>query len=220
MAGWLCDKNLNLNKRSTMKYTLEQCLEQQKKVDAGIKHNGEYMPWLAGIKEVIEMCDHLSLIDTWKKQPEPDMKQAFMELVDVFAFAMSSEEGLEGFEEINTSVISNWLSSYSEFSSNYVLYKLIESLCKEQFNKSIAMIKILCKKIYSRPVTDIYYYYMGKQTLTQFRQANGYKTGDYVKNWAGKEDNEHLTDMLENGVSIEYLPEALEHAYNLAVKHD
>ena len=57
---WMRDKNLNLNKRGKM-YTLEQCLEQQKKVDANIKHNGTYLPWLAGIGEVIEMCEHLSI---------------------------------------------------------------------------------------------------------------------------------------------------------------
>ena len=83
----------------------------------------------------------------------------------------------------------------------------------------LALLIVINKRLYNKTAEDLFYYYMGKQTLTQFRQANGYKTGDYVKNWAGKEDNEHLTDMLENGVTIEYLPEALEHAYNLAVKH-
>ena len=45
-----------------MKYTLEQCIEQQKKVDASIKHNGEYMPRLAASAEVIEKLDHLGMI--------------------------------------------------------------------------------------------------------------------------------------------------------------
>ena len=97
MPGWLCDKNLNLNKRAAMKYTLEQCIEQQKKVDASIKHNGEYMPRLAASAEVIEKLDHLSMIGTWKDQPAPDLNQAFMEGVDTFAFIKSTaiQEGFQ-----------------------------------------------------------------------------------------------------------------------------
>ena len=29
-----------------------------------------------------------------------------------------------------------------------------------------------------------------------FRQYNGYKDGSYIKNWAGREDNEHLVDLM------------------------
>ena len=83
----------------------------------------------------------------------------------------------------------------------------------------LALLIIINDRLYGKTAEDLFYYYMGKQTLTQFRQANGYKTGDYVKNWAGKEDNEHLTAMLEKGVSIDELPQALENAYNLAIKH-
>ena len=216
MAGWLCDKNLNLNKRATMKYTLEQCIEQQKKVDASIKHNGEYMPWLAGVKEVIEMCDHLSLIDTWKKQPFPDNKQAFMETVDVFAFIMSNAI----YYKEESQLLRKLNFDFSECDTpEVILRSLINDIASDKHGEALWILVWFCGKYFLRDEEDLFYYYMGKQTLTQFRQANGYKTGDYVKNWAGKEDNEHLTDMLENGVTIEYLPEALEHAYNLAVKH-
>ena len=29
-----------------------------------------------------------------------------------------------------------------------------------------------------------------------FRQDNGYKDGSYLKEWQGREDNEHLSDIL------------------------
>ena len=205
-----------------MKYTLEQCIEQQKKVDASIKHNGEYMPRLAASAEVIEMCDHLSMIGTWKEQPAPDLKQAFMESVDTFAFEMSAaiQEGMAF--ALNDYVY--YLKEYNDLTIKQLFCSLLSAI--NDYDNSIydlahglALLIVINDRLYSKTDEDLFYYYMGKQTLTQFRQANGYKTGDYVKNWAGKEDNEHLTDMLENGVSIEYLPTALEDAYSLVIKH-
>jgi hypothetical protein len=38
--------------------------------------------------------------------------------------------------------------------------------------------------------------YVGKNVLNFFRQNNGYKDGSYIKVWAGKEDNEHLVDVV------------------------
>ena len=196
-----------------MKYTLEQCLEQQKKVDAGIKHNGTYLPWLAGIGEVIEMCEHLSLISTWKKQPEPDMKQAFMELVDVFAFAMSMKYQ----EEIKPKNISDLISLYKNKKIENLLQLLIGAMSCSIFNNSIAFILLICKQYFKRDYGDIYYYYMGKQTLTRFRQENGYKEGTYIKVWGGREDNEYLTDALESGVEIDDLYSHLESVYTKIV---
>ena len=43
---------------------------------------------------------------------------------------------------------------------------------------------------------NLYSAYVGKNVLNFFRQDNGYKDGTYVKNWAGREDNEHLVDLV------------------------
>ena len=194
-------------------YTLEQCLEQQKKVDANIKHNGTYLPWLAGIGEVIEMCEHLALISTWKKQPEPDMKQAFMELVDVFAFVLS---GKGENEETCPNTISECIECCGSH-PDLIVKNLIRSITYNDFNASIGLITGLCRNYFYREYGDIYYYYMGKQTLTRFRQANGYKDGSYIKMWGGREDNEYLTDALEGGVEIDELFDHLNSVYNRVV---
>lgn len=39
--------------------------------------------------------------------------------------------------------------------------------------------------------------YLAKNLLNKFRTANGAKEGTYYKVWAGREDQEHLTDYLE-----------------------
>ena len=43
---------------------------------------------------------------------------------------------------------------------------------------------------------QLYRMYVGKNVLNFFRQDHGYKDGSYVKVWDGREDNEHLSDIL------------------------
>jgi len=43
---------------------------------------------------------------------------------------------------------------------------------------------------------QLYRTYVGKNVLNFFRQDHGYKDGSYVKTWHGREDNEHLAELL------------------------
>ncbi len=43
---------------------------------------------------------------------------------------------------------------------------------------------------------DLFVQYICKNVLNFFRQDNGYKQGTYVKQWGGKEDNEHLVEIM------------------------
>ena len=43
---------------------------------------------------------------------------------------------------------------------------------------------------------ELYRQYVGKNVLNFFRQDNGYKDGSYIKQWQGREDNEHLVEIL------------------------
>lgn len=44
---------------------------------------------------------------------------------------------------------------------------------------------------------DLYRHYVGKNVLNFFRQDHGYKEGSYQKLWEGREDNEHLAELME-----------------------
>lgn len=44
---------------------------------------------------------------------------------------------------------------------------------------------------------ELYRQYVGKNVLNFFRQDNGYKTGTYIKVWSGREDNEHLVEVMD-----------------------
>ena len=46
--------------------------------------------------------------------------------------------------------------------------------------------------------SDLYLGYVGKNVLNFFRQDHGYKEGTYLKLWNGREDNEHLVDILRD----------------------
>ncbi len=43
---------------------------------------------------------------------------------------------------------------------------------------------------------DLFCQYVGKNVLNFFRQDNGYKQGTYRKLWGGREDNEHLVEIM------------------------
>jgi hypothetical protein len=43
---------------------------------------------------------------------------------------------------------------------------------------------------------ELYTGYVGKNVLNFFRQDHGYKEGTYHKLWGGKEDNEHLVELV------------------------
>lgn len=43
---------------------------------------------------------------------------------------------------------------------------------------------------------ELFTAYVGKNVLNFFRQDHGYKDGSYRKTWQGREDNEHLAELL------------------------
>ena len=44
---------------------------------------------------------------------------------------------------------------------------------------------------------ELFKQYTGKNVLNVFRQDHGYKAGSYIKIWDGREDNEHLVEVLD-----------------------
>ena len=43
---------------------------------------------------------------------------------------------------------------------------------------------------------ELFCQYVGKNVLNFFRQDHGYKEGSYDKHWHGREDNEHLVEVM------------------------
>ncbi|MEX1197237.1 MAG: dUTP diphosphatase [Pseudohongiellaceae bacterium] len=46
--------------------------------------------------------------------------------------------------------------------------------------------------------SELFRQYTGKNVLNGFRQDHGYKEGHYRKTWQGREDNEHLVELMDS----------------------
>ncbi|BEU01824.1 dUTPase [Agarivorans sp. OAG1] len=142
----------------------------------------------------------------WKKQ-DCDLEQLQMELVDIWHFVLSElllqSDGEHApaqayiFENIEQSTV-QFDGKQWQFSQLNLLEKL-ELLIGLAAAKrtSIGLFSALlvdCKMSW----LDLYQQYVSKNVLNFFRQDNGYKQGTYRKVWDGREDNEHLVELMAN----------------------
>ena len=75
----------------------------------------------------------------------------------------------------------------------------IEELARDAIETHDANVSIFASimEFAGMELNDLYRMYIGKNVLNFFRQDHGYKEGHYKKIWHGREDNEHLVDILE-----------------------
>jgi dimeric dUTPase (all-alpha-NTP-PPase superfamily) len=165
---------------------------------------------LAAMMEATEAIDHHGW-KWWKKQT-PDMPQLQMELVDIWHFMLSqilehscepdnaiiSEALLEWIEETNESVRTTYTFNNTVFETRNMslpeLLKVFAGSCGSGQIPAHLFLFILERS--GMTTDDLYKQYIGKNVLNFFRQDNGYKAGTYQKLWFGREDNEHLTELM------------------------
>ncbi|QPG06927.1 dUTP diphosphatase [Salinimonas marina] len=155
---------------------------------------------LAATLEAAEAVDHHGW-KWWKKQT-PNMPQLRMELVDIWHFILSewivtSDGDLELAEASVTHMASparfipSWVKG-NDLLGN--LQYLISTLAAG--DPSVPEFMYVLAQA-GMSTDDLYRQYVGKNVLNFFRQDHGYKEGTYVKVWDGREDNEHLTEILD-----------------------
>ena len=131
----------------------------------------------------------------WKKQ-EPDMPQVQLEVIDIWHFGLSALFEAGKPIEVMAAEIEAELAAYTPTGAG--VREATESLaqhCLETrgFSPSRFWDLMLASGL---DFDALYSAYVGKNVLNFFRQDHGYKEGTYVKNWAGREDNEHLVDLV------------------------
>lgn len=143
--------------------------------------------------ECAELMEHTGW--KWWKAPAEDMLQAQLEVVDIFHFVMSIylvNEPIEvAAEELRELFI------FQEGCRNIGAMKSIERLAIDALNRDrhlIAFARVMTA--YNLTLDRLYMMYIGKHALNRLRQDYGYKEGGYIKEWAGREDNQHLVDVL------------------------
>ena len=143
--------------------------------------------------ECAELLDHYGW-KWWKKQ-NPDVDQIALELVDIWHFGLSilllSHNSIDAISERVIATFEDQQSS-DNFALDLEAFTAA-TLATKDFD--IAGFARLMEGI-NMDFETLYVGYVGKNVLNFFRQDNGYKDGSYHKQWGGKEDNEHLVDIV------------------------
>ena len=161
----------------------------------------------AAMIESVEAIEHHGW--KWWKAQTLDLPQVQMELVDIWHFALShliiehqgniddaSTEIASSLKLSHTSVVFDGETIDFENASLVENLELMAGLCiAKRFDVPLFM-KIVTQAEMSSD--DLFSQYVGKNVLNFFRQDHGYKDGSYIKIWNGREDNEHLVDVLDS----------------------
>lgn len=176
---------------------LEAMLVLQDKVNTQVNKNwrAQNFPWYRAIwVESAELLDHYGW-KWWKKQT-PDMEQVKLELVDIWHFGLSLELEQGAAEAVAVKMQSELTASRCEmgdFRSNLEAFTL-KTISSRQFDLQ-GFLQLMADV--ALPFDDLYRRYIGKNVLNRFRQDHGYQQGSYQKQWAGREDNEHLVELAD-----------------------
>ena len=141
-----------------------------------------------------ELIDHYGY-KWWKKQV-PDMEQVQLELVDIWHFGMSAlfKSGLS-IEEIADQMAAQ-LADYQYQGQG--VREATEALACDSLQTKGFSVTLFWDLLNAAEMNfdQLYQQYVGKNVLNFFRQDHGYKEGTYIKQWQGREDNEHLVEIL------------------------
>jgi dimeric dUTPase (all-alpha-NTP-PPase superfamily) len=143
--------------------------------------------------ECAELMDHYGW-KWWKKQT-PDDDQVKLELVDIWHFGLSillleSDSKAEIASAVEQQLAEAKPSG--DFRADLETFAFA-TLQSKRFD--VASFASLMAGI-ELPFDELYTRYVGKNVLNFFRQDNGYQDGSYRKLWNGKEDNEHLVEVV------------------------
>lgn len=156
--------------------------------------------------EGVELLEHYNRWKWWKKTTTPDLAQCRLELVDIFHFALSYWMVRFGSTDardwvLNEAVMRRIVRAQQRAESvqasdeafNAAVDALVGSAAQDLFDTDAffalcAMTGLSFEMLYGQ--------YLGKNLLNVFRQHHGYKTGRYLKEWDGMEDNVVLEQVM------------------------
>jgi dimeric dUTPase (all-alpha-NTP-PPase superfamily) len=143
--------------------------------------------------ECAEMLDHYGW-KWWKHQPA-DLEQVRLELVDIMHFAMSDYLLREDDNQAVAARIEAELSQPNPGEDIRVAIEVMAQSTIAQQSMHFSDFATVMNLI-EMDFDSLYRSYVGKNVLNFFRQDHGYKDGSYIKVWQGREDNEHLVEVV------------------------
>lgn len=159
----------------------------------------------AVVVEATEAIEHHGW--KWWKAQQKDLPQLQMELIDIWHFMLSfllieyhgnieaaKQEIFNQYEDDNSSIL---------FDGKEYTIESLDTVSKLELLIGLSVVRRINIPLFGALLSDcemdwdeLYRQYVGKNVLNFFRQNNGYKEGTYLKIWAGREDNEHLVEVL------------------------
>jgi hypothetical protein len=144
--------------------------------------------------ECAELMDHYGGWKWWKAGGG-DHAQALLELVDIWHFGLSMRiSPARDFERAASEIAAEWSSAPPAGDFLEGVEALAHAALAERRFLVAAVPGLLAGL--GRDFDDLYRGYVGKNVLNFFRQDHGYRDGRYAKTWDGREDNEHLAEIL------------------------
>jgi dimeric dUTPase (all-alpha-NTP-PPase superfamily) len=142
--------------------------------------------------ECAELMDHYGW-KWWKKQT-PDIEQVKLEVIDIWHFGLS----MLLVTNTSASTIEVQLSSALQKESAGAFLESVELFAGDVLTSKTFSIENFASMLQASGMSfdALYTGYVGKNVLNFFRQDHGYKEGAYHKLWGGKEDNEHLVELV------------------------
>jgi dimeric dUTPase (all-alpha-NTP-PPase superfamily) len=144
--------------------------------------------------ECAELLDHFGW--KWWKHQQPDLNQVKLELVDIWHFGLS--EILRA-DRLDDEVAEVLMAVPAEGAADLEHFRLaVEDLAQQTLSDRCFVLAPFVAALRSLPLAlpELFQLYVGKNVLNHFRQDHGYKAGTYRKVWNGREDNEHLMEIL------------------------
>lgn len=167
--------------------------EMNTRVDADWRARGR--AWYRAIWiECAELMDHYGGWKWWKAA-SGDREQALLEIVDIWHFGLSLRIApARDFDAAAAAIAAEWRapSPIDDFLDG-VERLALAALAERRF--AVAVVPALLAEL-GRDYDDLFRAYVGKNVLNFFRQDHGYREGTYLKTWDGREDNEHLVEVL------------------------
>jgi dimeric dUTPase (all-alpha-NTP-PPase superfamily) len=144
----------------------------------------------------------------WKKQ-DKDLPQLQMELIDIWHFILSEvllrneNEPEEPLKALMDALQAAEHSSRIEVDGQQFELADLDLLRKLELLIALSVLRRIDMALFAAIMadcdmdwTELYRQYVGKNVLNMFRQDRGYKQGTYLKEWHGREDNEHLVEVI------------------------
>lgn len=217
------ESSSNASSSSQARYAMLQTMAQMQDEHNTLVHaqwrTQGYAYYRAIWVECAEMLDHFGW--KWWKRQDGDLDQVKLELVDIWHFALSELLRQDRLEDSVADALFAVDAAPATASENK---NQQEQKQEERFRLAIEALAEACLRTRSfelQPFVDamaalpmtldeLFALYIGKNVLNGFRQNNGYKSGEYRKLWQGREDNEHLIEVL-NALTVapSELPDAL-----------